>query len=69
LEALRGYENGDVAVKDVFVIPDYAAWLTDNYALDEDLGRMFKEPYTQHIIKFLKTTKSDLFPLGVKVQI
>jgi len=67
LEALKGYENGDRAMKDLFIIPDYKSWLVETKVMDKELTRAFKGQYTQHIIRLQKVEKSEFFPLGVKV--
>lgn len=51
-------------VLDVFVIPDYQAWLEP--VIDPHLSRWTKEIYTQLQWKFTATEPNEYFPTGVK---
>jgi hypothetical protein len=64
LEEVFQSSNIKCVVKDIFVTPDYVAWLDP--IIDPSFQRWTKEIYTQLQWKFIAVEPSEFFPLGVK---
>ena len=65
-QALQPSDSGALPceVDDMFVIPDYTAYMS--HCIDANFGRYAKHKWTQLQWRFQSVTKSDNFPLGVK---